>query len=247
MFADSRKKLTPTRKMDLSDKHWNMIPNKKLAMHLAIREIPALVYEAVNLEGVAITLPEVQTILDGITVGGHKISDQNMVISQANTWRQLFTMINDNRFEFSKSIALELHSIAGKEEAFEWGVFRSGNVTISGTDYAPPSPELLDTIWLEIESKIKQIEDVYDRAITAFLQMARTQFFWDVNKRMGRFMMNGILLDAGYPAINVPVKKQLEFNTLMLDFFSSNDMQAMNSFLRKCLDKRIAENFKNNL
>ena len=106
-----------------------MVPNKKLAKHLAIRELPSLVYEAVNLEGIAITLPEVQTILDGITVGGHKISDQNMVINQANTWKHLFKLVDDDRFEFSKSIALALHNIAGKEEAFEWGVFRSGNVT----------------------------------------------------------------------------------------------------------------------
>ena len=211
--------------MTVFDTHWNMIPNRNLAKYLALRDVPSLVYEAVNLEGVAVTLPEVQTILEGVTVGGHKISDQNMVINQANTWIRLFELIDENMFEFSKSIALDLHHIAGKEEAFEWGVFRSGNLTIAGTDYEPPSPGELDAIWLNVELEIKQIEDVYDQAIAAFLKMARIQFFWDVNKRMGRFMMNGILLNAGYPVINVPVKKQLEFNTLMLEFYSSNDMK----------------------
>ena len=43
-----------------------------------------------------------------------------------------------------------------------------------------------------------------------------TQFFWDVNKRTGRFMMNGILLAQGFPIINVPSKRQQEFNTLDL-------------------------------
>lgn len=78
-------------------------------------------YEAVNLEGIAITLPEAQTILDGVTVGGHKISDQNIFIHQANTWRHLFQLFETNTFQFSISIAVELHNIAGKEEAFEWG------------------------------------------------------------------------------------------------------------------------------
>ncbi len=230
--------------MDVSDKYWNMVPNRRLAKHLAVREVPSLVYEAVNLEGVAITLPEVQTILDGVTVGGHKISDQNMVINQANTWMHLFQIINDNRFEFSKSIALELHNIAGKEEAFEWGVFRSGNVSIAGTDYEPPPPDKLDAIWLQTEFELEQIEDIYDQAIAAFLKMSRTQFFWDVNKRMGRFMMNGILLNRGFPIINVPVKKQLIFNNLMLEFYSSNDMNKMILFLRDCLNEKIIENFK---
>ncbi len=228
----------------ISETYWNMKPNRRLAKYLAIREVPALVYEAVNLEGVAITLPEVQTILDGITVGGHKISDQNMVINQANTWNRIFELIDQNSFAFTKPVALELHALAGKEEAFAWGVFRSGNVSVSGSDYEPPVPEHLDAIWSKTEIEVKSIVDVYDQAIAAFLQMARAQFFWDVNKRMGRFMMNGILLKEGYPIINVPVKRQLEFNTLMLEFYSSNDMKKMNHFLRSCINEKILANFR---
>ncbi len=227
-----------------SDTQWDMRPNPKLAKQLAIRDIPSLVYEAVNLEGIAITIPEVQTILDGITVGGHKISDQNIVINQAETWKYLFTLIEKQIFEFSKPIALSLHQIAGKEEALEWGVFRSGNVTISGSDFIPPEAVSLDRVWLELENNLQDITDVYDKAIFGFLQMARNQFFWDVNKRMGRFMMNGILIKEGYPVINVPVKKQLEFNTLMLEFYASNDEKNMNQFLRDCIDEKIISNFK---
>jgi len=230
--------------MVVSDTHWNMTPNRRLAKYLAIREVPSLVCEAVNLEGVVMTLPEVQTILDGITVGGHKISDQNMVINQANTWKRILKLIDENKFKFKKMIALELHRISGKEEAFEWGVFRSGNVSISGSDYEPPSPENLDEIWLKIESEVDLITDVYDKAIAVFLKMARAQFFWDVNKRMGRFMMNGILLNEGYPSINVPVKRQFEFNKLMLEFYSSNNMKDMNIFLRSCINAKIIANFK---
>jgi len=51
-----------------------------------------------------------------------------------------------------------------------------------------------------------QIEDVYDNAIAPFSKIARIHFYWDVNKRMRRFIMNGILLDEGYPIINVPVR-----------------------------------------
>ncbi len=228
----------------ISDTQWNMRPNQRLAKHLAIRDVPSLVYESVNLEGISITLPEVQTILDGITVGGHKISDQNVVINQSETWKYLFTLIDRKKFEFSKPIALSLHQIAGKEEAFEWGSFRSGNVTISGSEFIPPAADRLNSIWEELENDLQSITDVYDKAIFSFLQMARNQFFWDVNKRMGRFMMNGILLKEGYPVINVPVKKQLEFNTLMLEFYLSNNEKNMNRFLRNCIDKRIISNFK---
>ncbi len=51
--------------------------------------------------------------------------------------------------------------------------------------------------------------------------------------------MNGILLDAGYPAINLPAKRQLEFNHRMLAFYETGKQQAMNTFLQTCLDERI--------
>ncbi|MTI12904.1 cell filamentation protein Fic [Sansalvadorimonas verongulae] len=190
------------------------------------------------------TLPEVQTLLDGITVGGHKISDQNMALSQADAWKHLFALVSDGNFSFSKDVALEIHKIAGKEEALEGGAFRTGNVTISGSEYEPPSPEDLDQVWGEIEVEVSRCSDIYDRAMTAFLRMARAQLFWDVNKRMGRFMMNGILLAAGFPIINVPAKKQKDFNQLMLEFYSSGDMAPMNKFLRDCVNPKIIENFK---
>ena len=226
------------------DTVWGMSPDRPMAKQLAVREIPALVYDAVNLEGVAMTLSEVQTLLDGITVGGHKISDQNMALNQAEAWKYLFSLVSEDQFTFSKDVALSIHNIAGKEEALVWGSFRTGNVTISGSDYEPPSAKILDQVWKEIESEVAACNDVYDQAITAFLRMARAQFFWDVNKRMGRFMMNGILLAHGYPIINVPAKRQKEFNQLMLDFYESAEMSGMSTFLRSCVNEKIIENFK---
>ncbi|WP_257263000.1 Fic family protein [Endozoicomonas sp. ONNA2] len=223
-----------------------MNPDRAMARQLAVRDIPSLVYNAVNLEGVAMTLPEVQTLLDGITVGGHKISDQNMALNQAAAWKHLFSLVSEDQFSFSKDVASSIHSIAGKEESLEWGGFRTGNVTISGSEYEPPSPKDLDHVWVEVESEIAACNDVYDLAMTAFLRMARAQFFWDVNKRMGRFMMNGLLLTYGFPIINVPAKRQKEFNQLMLDFYATAEMTEMNKFLRSCIHEKIIENFQPN-
>lgn len=226
-----------------TDTHWNMQPNQQMALQLARRDISVLVCDAVNLEGVAMTLPEVQTILDGISVGGHKITDQNMALNQAKAWELVFELAGHNRFSFNKETALGIHAIAGREEALSWGAFRTGHVTIAGSAYMPPAPEQLNARWLEIENLVLSEPDVYDRAIAAFLHMARNQFFWDVNKRTGRFMMNGILLGHGFPIINVPAKRQEEFNRLMLDFYDNNDMRAMNQFLRSCLNQRLMLNF----
>lgn len=228
----------------MKDTMWNMNPNKAKAIMLAKRQLAEFVYDAVNLEGINFTLPEIQTLLDGITVGGHKITDQQVVLNQANTWRALFKLIENDQFDITAEFVCSLHQIAAKEEALTWGEFRSGGVTIAGTDYVPPQAKSLHDLFEKMVAKASKITDIYDRSIHLFLTMARCQFFYDVNKRMGRFIMNGLLLNHGYPAINLPAKRQLEFNQLMLVFYETGDQTQMNIFLRSCLEDKVIQIMK---
>lgn len=228
----------------MEETQWKMKSNKAKAMMLAKRQLAEFVYDAVNLEGINFTLPEIQTLLDGITVGGHKVTDHQIALNQAAAWRALFTLIEKNQFGVTPEKVLFLHRIAAKEEALEWGKFRSGGVTIAGTDYTPPPAELLPQLFEVMVDDASKLLDIYDRAIHFFLTMSRNQFFYDVNKRMGRFVMNGLLLSHGFPAINLPAKRQLEFNQLMLPFYETGDQKPMNNFLRSCLDERIIEIMK---
>ena len=228
----------------MKDTRWNMKPNKAKAIMLAKRQLAEFVCDAVNLEGINLTLPEIQTLLDGITVGGHKITDQQIALNQAETWRNLFVLVENNQFDITVEKICALHKIAAKDEALEWGKFRSGGVTVAGTDYMPPQADLLFEFFDRMVAKASLISDIYDRAIHLFLTMARCQFFYDVNKRMGRFIMNGLLLNLGYPAINLPAKRQLEFNQLMLTFYKIGDQKQMNTFLRSCLDEKIIKIMK---
>lgn len=206
---------------------------------LAKRQLSELVCDAVNLEGINLTLPEVQTLLDGVTVGGRKLSDQQITLNQAAAWRLLFERIEQDMFAVSQTFACRLHQVAAKEEALEWGQFRKGGVLIAGTDYTPPLMSELPSLFTAMINDMQRYDDVYDQAIHLFLTMARCQFFYDVNKRMGRFMMNGHLLNLGYPVINLPASKQQEFNEHMLRFYHSGDQDEMNAFMRDCMDERV--------
>lgn len=223
----------------MTDTRWGMRPDLPKALMLAKRQLVEFVCDAVNLEGIPFTLPEIQTLLQGVTVGGHKISDQTIALNQRDAWTQLFAWIETGAFALSKDKACALHALAAKDDALEWGRFRTGGVLIAGTDYTPPPAHELNALFTRMIRETQSVPDIYDQAIHIFLAMARAQFFYDVNKRLGRFMMNGHLLAHGYPAINLPAKRQLEFNTLMLTFYGSGDESAMNAFLRSCLDPRI--------
>lgn len=223
----------------MTDTRWGMTPDVPKALMLAKRQLAEFVCDAVNLEGIPFTLPEIQTLLQGVTVGGHRLSDQKIALNQREAWTQLFAWVEAGTFELSRERGCALHALAAREDALQWGAFRSGGVLIAGTAYTPPPSPDLPRLFDDMVASLDAMDDIFDQAIHVFLTMARCQFFYDVNKRMGRFLMNGHLLAHGYPAINLPASRRLEFNELMLDFYPSGDESAMNAFMRSCLDPRI--------
>ncbi len=214
------------------------------AIFLAKKQLPELVFDVVNLEGINYTLPEVMTLLDGVTVGGKKQQDELITNNQIKSWKLLFDLIEQDTFKVDKPTVCKLHNVVAKDEALTYGMFRHAQVFIAGTDYEVPGTNNLDDIWLNnmptLSAKATN-EQIYHYAISIFLQMARNQFFFDGNKRTGRLMMNGILLSHGLPVINLPAKRQLEFNQLMTKFYPSGDEQDMQVFMLSCINQRVVE------
>lgn len=198
---------------------------------LAKKDKIDFIYNTSALEGNAMTFPEVQTLLEGVTVGGHKLSDEQQILNQNRSVNLLFELIEKNEFALDKPTLLKLHSKVAQEEAITWGEFRTSGVNIGGTDYIPPKASELDTIFENGTTEIKKINHPIIRAITYFLFGAKSQFFFDGNKRTSRLMMNGILLDNGYPILNIKAKDKLEFNQVMIRFYDSNNIQKAIEYL----------------
>ncbi len=57
------------------------------------------VWDAAVLEGNPFTFPEVRTLLDGVTIGGRRIADQEQVLNLAESSRRLLAMVRTGQFE----------------------------------------------------------------------------------------------------------------------------------------------------
>jgi len=224
-------------------------PNLERTLFRAKKAFEQVIFDTVKLEGSPYTFPEVKTLLDGITVGGHKLSDQEQVLNQARSWKRLFDMVKNQSFRVDKETFRELHAIAGKDEALTWGIFRDGEVSIAGTEHKPPAAAHLDATFDKGCEHINSIDNPIERGMAFFLFGSLNQFLYDVNKRVSRLIMNGILLSAGYDVINIPAKRQLEFNQKMIRFYDTKNGAEMMEFLASCsLDTKLAEtSFYNHL
>ncbi len=208
-------------------------PDRELAFFLAKKDKIDFVYNTSALEGNAMTYPEVQTLLEGITVGGHKLSDEQQILNQNKSVEYLFELIENKSFKLNIETFTMLHSLVAKEEALKWGTFREGSVNIGGTDYEVPHADDLEMIFEEGIKEVEKIDHPIVRAITMFLFGAKSQFFYDGNKRTSRLMMNGILIEAGYPILNIKAKDKLEFNSMMIEFYDRDDIVPSIEYLMR--------------
>lgn len=212
------------------------------------RMLPEFVWDAGVLEGNPFTFAEVKTLLDGITVGGRKISDQEQILNLSESAHHLLALVKSNQFSVTKAIFTVLHSMVARQEALEWGLFRGeGQETHYTPDvslgeygrYTPyptrPGGAGLDQLFNQGVAVLnREVLSPFERALAFFLFGALQQFFFDGNKRTSRFMMNGILLSHGIDAISVPAAKVQIFNEQMVQFYLSKNATQMMKFLVEC-------------
>lgn len=95
------------------------LTKQQKAILLAKKQLSIFVCDSVNLEGIPLTLPEILTLVDGVSVGGYKLSDQQIALNQIEAWNALIQSLETNSFRFAKDFVCQLHAIAAKDEALE--------------------------------------------------------------------------------------------------------------------------------
>ena len=196
---------------------------KKDILFAAIKIKNQLVYNMAKAEGNTHTIAEVTTVIEGFTVGGKKLQEQQQVIQIDKAWKYLIDLVEKNQFVFDKRTACELNQFAPSADYAEVSQFRNRGVQITGTDYKPP---LFSTIE-DMEKKINSEKNPKTAAYNAFLEIARNQYFNDGNKRTGQLMMNGILMSNNLHVVTFPDKTLPEYFDKIIRFYETGDKKEM--------------------
>lgn len=207
------------------------------------RALPEFVWDAAQLEGNPFTYPDVLTLMDGVTVGGHKLSDEAQVRGLIDSSRLLVSLVKSGAFALDKTTSHTIHAVLARDEAFDAGLFRGeGKETTTPSVYLgehgrhiPPLTEAgaanLTTLYAAGLEAIAATPTVTGQARLYFLFAALHQFYFDGNKRTGRAMMNGHLLSHGLDALSIPAAARHTFNATMVGFYRTKDATAMLGFL----------------
>ena len=184
------------------------------------------IYNSAKLEGINITFPETQTILNGVNVPNVRLDDITCILNLRDAWKEVLNNIN---VELNLEYICKINSFISRNESLEWGVLRTGQVGISGTNYIPNIPNENDV--KENLNKILSIENITLRAIKYMLYGMRSQLFWDGNKRTSMIIANKIMIENGKGIITIKEENLLEFNTLLTNYYNTNNEEEIINFI----------------
>ena len=212
------------------------------ARHRFRASLPDLIWNAAALEGNTFTLPEVRTLLEGVTVHGRPLEDEKQVLALSEGYSYIDEAVGSGTFRLDKHTADAVHALIARHEAIESGHFRGegsvrggGNVRLADGGYVEGvAPEELPERWDILTETLASIEDARIRALVYNAAATRTQFYFDGNKRTARLMMAGELMSHGYDAVNIPNARRLEFNVALDNLFSTNDATSLMAFIASC-------------
>lgn len=230
---------------------WNLddVPFSDIAMvgvekarHRFRSALPDLIWNAAALEGNTFTLPEVRTLLEGVTVHGRPLEDERQVLALSEGYSFVDEAVGNGTFRLDKQTSDAVHALVARHEAIESGHFRGegsvgggGAVRLADGGYVEGvPPEQLPERWELLAEHLSGIDDARVRALAYNAAATRTQFYFDGNKRTARLMMAGELMSHGYDAVNIPNARRLEFNLALDALFSTNDATELMAFIASC-------------
>lgn len=203
-----------------------------------------MTYNSNAIEGNSLTLKETAWVIqDGLTIKGKPLKDHLEAKDHYAAITYLYDLIeHDARQTISELLIRTIHQLVVREtETATAGVYRSGNVIITGSDHTPPDvstvPSHMHTLinWIRAnQTRLHPIE------LAAFVhhKLVFIHPFFDGNGRTARVMMNLLLLQAGYPLVIV-LKNDRKKYYRALSAADHGDYTSFVRFIAQAVDRSL--------
>ncbi len=160
-----------------------------------------LTYHSNAIEGNTLTLAETQMVLEyGITVNGHPLREYLEATNTASAFDSLTRLARE---PITSTTILSLHRLVMEKIDERAGELRSVQVYIRGANFTPPPAHdvpLYVQQWVQwLRGDAAYQYDPVTRAAIAHHDFEAIHPFTDGNGRVGRLLLNLMLMQDGYP------------------------------------------------
>lgn len=195
----------------------------------ARKHLADTIYKQAILEGVATTLSDTESIIEGGKVNDMSSEDIMKVVNLKHAWEFI---LNKNVIlsKTDYSILCTINKLVEEGFYYSTGVLRTTPVKIGGTEWMPDLP-IESMIKEELFNIISSNNDDINKAIDLLLYVVRKQMFIDGNKRTSVIFANHYLINKGKGIIVIPVEKTEEYKSLLIKYYETNNSMDIKKFL----------------
>ena len=197
-------------------------------------------YNSNAIEGNTLTLQETALVLEGITVDKKPLKDHLEAVGHRDAFLYVQDLVNNN-VPFSENIIKQIHTLVLMDRPDDRGVYRRIPVRIMGAFHVPPDPilvpEQMENLVAEFAGN-KKMHPI-ERAALFHLKFEGIHPFVDGNGRTGRLILNLILMQAGYPSINVKYSDRKRYYEAFDVYYREKNIEAMITILALAIESQF--------
>jgi Fic family protein len=192
------------------------------------------------IEGNTLTLQETALVLEGVTIGKKPLREHLEAVGHRDAFLYIYRIVADNE-PMSETIIKNVHSLVLMDRPQDKGVYRRIPVRIMGASHEPPEPYLVPD---RMERLVAELHDVkshpIESAASFHLKFEGIHPFVDGNGRTGRLLMNFMLMQNGYPPIDVKFTDRKRYYGCFDDYFNGQSSAEMAAMIAEYLRERLA-------
>lgn len=198
-------------------------------------------YNSNAIEGNTLTLQETALVLEGVTIDKKPLKDHLEAVGHRDAFLYVQDLVKD-KVPFSESIIKQIHTLVLMDRPEDRGVYRRIPVRIMGAYHVPSDPilvpEQMENLVAEFSAN-KKMHPI-ERAAMFHLKFEGIHPFVDGNGRTGRLILNLMLMQAGYPPINVKYSDRKRYYEMFDCYYRDNDQNPAISLVVENIKERFA-------
>lgn len=156
------------------------------------------------IEGNTLTLQETALVLEGVTIDKKPLKDHLEAVGHRDAFLYVEDLVRE-KIPFSEAVIKQIHTLVLMDRPQDRGVYRRIPVRILGAYHTPADPVLVSDQMQQLVAEFLGENHMHpiEKAVLFHLKFEGIHPFVDGNGRTGRLILNLMLMQAGYPAINV--------------------------------------------
>lgn len=197
-------------------------------------------YNSNAIEGNTLTLQETAMVLEGLTIDQKPLKDHLEAVGHRDAFLYVISLVSD-KVPISERIIREIHALVLMNRPEDKGVYRRISVKIMGAHHEPPQPYLVP---IQMEQLVVDLSrdnrHMIEKAALFHLNFEGIHPFIDGNGRTGRLLLNLMLMQAGYPPIDVKFSDRRKYYACFDSFYRDNDPSPMVNMVGEYVKERLS-------